>query len=88
MDGRVSHPQRVCVCVCVCARARTHMHTGIHGDREQMSSSKPLEGGGDLGLGSKGGGGWVDLKNRRNGLGGNSMSKHVALETKCGPGRD
>ena len=53
-----------------------------------MSSSKPLEGGGDLGLGSKGGGGWVDLKNRRNGLGGNSMSKHVALETKCGPGRD
>lgn len=33
-------------------------------------------------------GGWVDLKNCRNGLGGNSMSKHVALETKCGHGRD
>ena len=51
MDGRVSHPQRVCVCVCV------HARTGIHSDKEQMSSSKPLEGGEDLGLGSKGSGG-------------------------------
>ena len=53
-----------------------------------MSCWKPLEGGGDPGLGSEVGGGWVDLENSRNILGGNSMSKHVALEAKCGHSRD
>ena len=81
------------VCVCVHARACVHWAPPVteQGGKVaggQMSCWKPLEGGGDPGLGSVVGGGWVDLENSRNILGGNSMSKHVALEAKCGHSRD
>ena len=93
LDRRVSGLQRACVCVCVCARACVHWAPPVteQGGKVaggQMSCWKPLEGGGDPGLGSEVGGGWVDLENSRNILGGNSMSKHVALEAKCGHSRD
>ena len=56
----------VCVCGCVCVH--THVRAlGSTRDREQggkvaggqMSCWKPLEGGGDPGLGSEGGVGWI-----------------------------
>ena len=64
MDGRASGLQRVCVGVGVHAHVRA---LGSTRDREQgekvaggqMSCWKPLEGGGDPGLGSEGGVGWI-----------------------------